>query len=128
MIGTKSGRRLLAVGCSVMVTVTGCAFQGVNSLPLPGAVGRGGDAAIYHVELANVGTLESNSPVLIDDVVVGSVGKMRLHGWHIDVDRIAQAGRRRPRQRRRDRRPDEPAGIDARGARSTARAKRRAAA
>ena len=69
-----------------MVTVTGCAFQGINSLPLPGAVGRGGGAAIYHVELANLGTLESNSPVLIDDVVVGSVGKMRLHGWHIDVD------------------------------------------
>ena len=72
----RGGRRLLALGCCVIVTVSGCAFQGVNSLPLPGAVGRGGDAAVYHVELANVGTLESNSPVLIDDVVVGSVGKM----------------------------------------------------
>jgi virulence factor Mce-like protein len=70
----------------VLLTVTGCAFQGVNSLPLPGAVGRGPDAAIYHVEMANIGTLESNSPVLIDDVVVGSVGKMTLHGWHIDLD------------------------------------------
>jgi virulence factor Mce-like protein len=69
-----------------MLAISGCAFQGVNSLPLPGAVGRGGEATIYHVELANVGTLESNSPVLIDDVVVGSVGKMRLHGWHIDLD------------------------------------------
>ena len=69
-----------------MLTATGCAFQGVNSLPLPGAVGRGGDAAVYHVEIANIGTLESNSPVLIDDVVVGSVGKMKLHGWHIDLD------------------------------------------
>jgi virulence factor Mce-like protein len=58
----------------------------VNSLPLPGAVGRGPDAAVYHVELANIGTLESNSPVLIDDVVVGSVGRMRLHGWHVDLD------------------------------------------
>lgn len=86
MIGSTGARRLLAFGCAVMVTVSGCAFQGVNSLPLPGAVGRGGDAAVYHVELANVGTLESNSPVLIDDVVVGSVGKMRLHGWHIDLD------------------------------------------
>ena len=38
------------------------------------------------VELANVGTLESNSPVLIDDVVVGSVGKMTAASWHIDVD------------------------------------------
>lgn len=86
MIGVRSGRRFLAVVCSVMTTVTGCAFQGVNSLPLPGAVGRGGGAAVYHVELANVGTLESNSPVLINDVVVGSVGEMRLHGWHIELD------------------------------------------
>jgi phospholipid/cholesterol/gamma-HCH transport system substrate-binding protein len=86
VIGLRSGRRLLAVGCCVGVTLSGCAFQGVNSLPLPGAVGRGGEATVYHVELANVGTLESNSPVLIDDVVVGSVGKMRLHGWHIDLD------------------------------------------
>ena len=34
----ESGRRLLAIGCSVIVTVTGCAFQGVNSLA---AAGRG---------------------------------------------------------------------------------------
>jgi virulence factor Mce-like protein len=70
----------------MLLTITGCSFQGVNSLPLPGAVGRGPDAATYHLEIANIGTLESNSPVLIDDVVVGSVGKMRLHGWHVDID------------------------------------------
>jgi phospholipid/cholesterol/gamma-HCH transport system substrate-binding protein len=86
MIGSRIGRRALAIGTSVMLIITGCSFQGVNSLPLPGAVGRGTDAAVYHVEVANIGTLESNSPVLIDDVVVGSVGKMRLHGWHVDVD------------------------------------------
>jgi phospholipid/cholesterol/gamma-HCH transport system substrate-binding protein len=86
MIGTLIIRRVLAIGSAVMLTVTGCAFQGVNSLPLPGAVGRGGDAAVYHVEVTNIGTLESNSPVLIDDVVVGSVGKMTLHGWHVDLD------------------------------------------
>jgi ABC-type transporter Mla subunit MlaD len=40
--------------------------------PLPG-VGRRPDATTYHVEIANVVTLESNSPVMIDDVVVGSV-------------------------------------------------------
>jgi phospholipid/cholesterol/gamma-HCH transport system substrate-binding protein len=80
------GRRVLAMGLAAMLTVTGCAFQGVNSLPLPGAVGRGSDAAVYHVEIANIGTLESNSPVMIDDVVVGSVGKMTLDGWHIDLE------------------------------------------
>jgi phospholipid/cholesterol/gamma-HCH transport system substrate-binding protein len=86
MMGARSTRRLLVIACSVAVTVTGCAFQGVNSLPLPGAVGRGTSANIYHVEIANVGTLESNSPVMIDDVVVGSVGKMTVKGWHADVE------------------------------------------
>lgn len=79
-------RRVLAIGSTVLLTVTGCAFQGVNSLPLPGTVGRGNDAAVYHVEVANIGTLESNSPVLINDVVVGSVGKMTLNGWHVKLD------------------------------------------
>jgi phospholipid/cholesterol/gamma-HCH transport system substrate-binding protein len=80
------GHRLLAFFTAVMLTITGCSFQGVNSLPLPGAVGRGADAAVFHVEMANIGTLESNSPVMIDDVVVGSVGGMTLHGWHVDLE------------------------------------------
>ncbi len=69
-----------------MLAATGCAFNGLNSLPLPGAVGRGPGADIYHVEVANVGTMESNSPVLIDDVVVGSVGTMTVKAWHADVE------------------------------------------
>jgi virulence factor Mce-like protein len=79
-------RGLTVAGSCVALTLTGCAFQGLNSLPLPGAVGRGPDAVIYHVEVPNVATLESNSPVLIDDVVVGSVGKMTVDSWHADVE------------------------------------------
>ena len=79
-------RRVLAIGCCVTLTGTGCAFHGLNSLPLPGAVGRGPGADIYHVEMANVVTMESNSPVMIDDVVVGSVGPMKVKDWHADVE------------------------------------------
>jgi phospholipid/cholesterol/gamma-HCH transport system substrate-binding protein len=79
-------RRALTLGCSIALTVSGCAFHGLNSLPLPGAVGRGPGADIYHVELANVITMESNSPVMIDDVVVGSVGPMKVKDWHADVE------------------------------------------
>ena len=68
------------------LAVGGCGFQGINSLPLPGAVGSGSDGSVYHLEFANVGTLEPNSPVLIDDVVVGSVGAMTFSNWHINVD------------------------------------------
>ncbi|MDT5234684.1 MAG: phospholipid/cholesterol/gamma-HCH transport system substrate-binding protein, partial [Mycobacterium sp.] len=78
--------RLIAVAGCVVVAATGCAFHGLNSLPLPGTVGDGTDAQIYHAEFANIGTLESNSPVVIDDVVVGSVRKMTFSNWHIDVD------------------------------------------
>lgn len=86
MIGGRAIRRLLAVGCCVVLGSTGCAFHGLNSLPLPGAVGRGPGATIYHVVIANVGTMESNSPVMIDDVVVGSVGEMTVRDWHAVVD------------------------------------------
>lgn len=82
---TSRLRRLTIVAAVVAVSVSGCGFEGLNSLPLPGAVGRGPGAATYHVELANVATLEPNSPVLVGDVVVGSVNAMRVRDWHADV-------------------------------------------
>ncbi len=89
---TKRVLCALAVAAGVGVTGSGCAFGGLNSLPLPGAVGRGPNATVYHVEIANVATLESNSPVLIGDVVVGSVGTMRVRDWHADVDISVKPG------------------------------------
>ena len=85
-------RRGLGIGCCVMLTATGCAFSGLNSLPLPGTVGRGPGASVYHVEIANVGTMEANSPVMIDDVIVGSISKMTVRGWHADVEVSVQPG------------------------------------
>ncbi|KUH67677.1 mammalian cell entry protein [Mycolicibacterium novocastrense] len=83
--GSKALLRSLA-GIGIAVTVAGCAFQGWNSIPLPGAVGRGPGAAVYHVQVADVGTMESNSPVMIDDVIVGSIGKMTVRDWRADVE------------------------------------------
>ncbi len=83
---------LAAAAVCLALTASGCAFDGLNSLPLPGAVGRGADATTYHVEIANVSTLESNSPVMIDDVVVGSVGTMRVRDWHADVEISVKPG------------------------------------
>lgn len=79
-------KRCVGVLAAVVATLTGCSFNGLNSLPLPGAVATGPTARTYHVEIANVGTLEPNSPVLIDNVVVGSVRRMRVDGWHADVE------------------------------------------
>ncbi len=85
-------RRVLGIaGCTMLIT-SGCAFNGLNSLPLPGAVGRGPGANVYHVEVANVGTLEANSPVMIDDVIVGSISNIKVRGWHADVEISLQPG------------------------------------
>ena len=78
--------RLAIAAACVSITATGCAFGGLNSLPLPGTVGHEPGASTYHVELANVSTLEPNSPVLVGDVVIGSVNKMTVRDWHADVE------------------------------------------
>ncbi|MGE2733043.1 MCE family protein [Mycolicibacterium vaccae] len=85
-LNVPGAKRLSIVGVSVALSMTGCAFQGVNSLPLPGTPGRGADAQTYTVQMPNVATLESNSPVMIDDVVVGSVGKMTVDNWHANIE------------------------------------------
>ncbi|MFV8052820.1 MCE family protein [Mycobacterium sp. 48b] len=86
----------VAVIAATVLTLSGCAFNGVNSLPLPGTVGHGPGATVYHVEIANVGTLESNSPVMMNDVVVGSVGAMTLRDQHADVEVRLQSGAKVP--------------------------------
>lgn len=78
-------RTTAALGCIALV-LSGCSFNGLNSLPLPGTVGTGSDAAVYRVEIANVGTLESNSPVMINDVVVGAVRGMVADDWRAHVE------------------------------------------
>lgn len=92
MISGKRLRLSLAAGACVALTASGCAFQGVNSLPLPGAVGRGPESNVYHVEIGNVATLEPNSPVMMNDVVVGSVRSMSVKDWHADVEFSVQPG------------------------------------
>lgn len=81
-----SARRWAAVAGCVALTATGCTFEGLNSLPLPGTVGTGSGATVYHVRIANVGTLEPNSPVMVSDVVVGAVRKMTVDDWSADVE------------------------------------------
>jgi virulence factor Mce-like protein len=84
-MSTRKLKRATAALCVVM-TASGCGFEGVNSLPLPGAVAAGAGNSVYHVQITNIGTLESNSPVMINDVVVGSVGALRVHNWVADVE------------------------------------------
>src|SRR3981189_2498331 len=65
-------RKALAI-TSGAVLLTGCQFGGLNSLNMPGTAGHGDGSYKITVELPDVSTLPQNSPVMIDDVTVGSV-------------------------------------------------------
>jgi phospholipid/cholesterol/gamma-HCH transport system substrate-binding protein len=68
----RATRRTAAIGSGV-VLLAGCQFGGLNSLNMPGTVGHGAGAYSITVELPDVATLPQNSPVMVDDVTVGSV-------------------------------------------------------
>jgi phospholipid/cholesterol/gamma-HCH transport system substrate-binding protein len=56
-----------------MVTLAGCSFGGLNSLNMPGTAGHGPGSYIVTVQVPDIATMPQNSPVLVDDVTVGSV-------------------------------------------------------
>ncbi|MEO3758284.1 MCE family protein [Mycobacterium sp. B14F4] len=65
-------RRVIAL-TTLAVLLAGCSFGGLNSLNMPGTAGHGAGAYKITVELPDVATLPQNSPVMVDDVTVGSV-------------------------------------------------------
>ncbi len=74
-------RKLVALTVSALLA-SSCAWDGLNSLPMPGAEGRGAGAYEVHIQMPNVTTLTQNSPVRVHDVDVGTVTKIEVEGWH----------------------------------------------
>lgn len=69
-------RRIWLRGTAIAASSTllsGCAFGGLNSLNIPGTAGHGSGGYSITVEMPDVATLPQNSPVMVDDVTVGSV-------------------------------------------------------
>ncbi|MFI2473679.1 MCE family protein [Nocardia xishanensis] len=80
---TTSARRLvaLALGVAVTLSVSGCEWDGLNSMSLPGADITDG-AYEVKIQMPNVTTLTRNSPVRVSDTVVGAVTDIDVEGWH----------------------------------------------
>jgi phospholipid/cholesterol/gamma-HCH transport system substrate-binding protein len=75
---------VLAALAAAVTLLSGCVYNGLESLPLPG--GAGGRHP-YHVtvEFQDVLDLVPRSAVKVDDVTVGTVEKLSLDGWHAKV-------------------------------------------
>lgn len=78
---------LLLVTASV--GVSGCTFDGVNSIALPGN-GAWGDTYTVTVELTDIQNLVGNSPVKAENVVVGNISGTKSSDWTayltLDID------------------------------------------
>lgn len=80
----KRRQRLIiaTVAATVGIGASGCGWESLNSLPLPGAEGTGEGSYQVRIQMPNVTTLSPNSPVRVDDVTVGSVQDITVEGWH----------------------------------------------
>lgn len=76
------GPLLTAALAGVAVVASGCQFDGVNEMALPGGKGTGADAVVVTVEFPDVGTLTPNSQVKVDDIAVGTVTAVDVENWH----------------------------------------------
>ncbi|MGV0746980.1 MCE family protein [Mycolicibacter minnesotensis] len=72
----RVGRRGAVLGAGALM-LSGCQFGGLNSLNMPGTAGHGRGSYSITVQLPDVTTLPQNSPVMVDDVTVGSVSGIR---------------------------------------------------
>lgn len=84
MMPRRRMRRTAAVaaGLAVALGVTGCQWDGLNSLPMPGTEGTAPGSYEVRIQMPNVTTLTRNSPVRVHDVAVGTVSKIEVQDWH----------------------------------------------
>lgn len=92
MSGAARLRRLAVVAAASAVALSGCSFNGVESLPLPGGPDLGSHPKTIKIEFSNVLDLVPQSAVKVNDVSVGKVEKIKLAGrpgkdggWHAVV-------------------------------------------
>ena len=74
--------RAAVLALLTILAMTGCQWQGANSLPLPGTAGGGPGSYTIQAQLPDVDNIERNSRVRVGDVTVGTVTKIERQGWH----------------------------------------------
>ncbi|GAA3223551.1 MCE family protein [Actinocorallia longicatena] len=78
-------RRTLALAVAGVLAASGCGFDGVSSIPLPGGPDLGSHPYEVHIEFVNVLDLVPQATVKVDDVSVGRIEDIKLNGWKADV-------------------------------------------
>ncbi|WP_458681699.1 MCE family protein [Prescottella equi] len=85
MTANRKSTRVLAtsaIALTIALASTGCEWNGLNSVPLPGTEGQGDGAYTVQIQMPNVTTMSQNSPVRVNDVTVGAVTGIEVQDWH----------------------------------------------
>ncbi|WP_067467305.1 MCE family protein [Nocardia amamiensis] len=82
MMPTRRMRRTAAVAVGLALAISGCQWDGLNSLPMPGTEGTAPGSYQVRIQMPNVTTLTRNSPVRVHDVTVGTVSRIEVEDWH----------------------------------------------
>ncbi|SIR66572.1 MCE family protein [Williamsia sterculiae] len=82
---TRTRPALVVVMAIVAISLTGCGFQGLNSLPVPGAQGTAKGSTSIKAIIPSAANLVENAPVLLSDATVGSVGAIEVRNWKAEV-------------------------------------------
>jgi phospholipid/cholesterol/gamma-HCH transport system substrate-binding protein len=83
MTGSTSRLRgATALAGIVAITISGCSWRGLNSMPLPGTQGHGDGAYTIAAQMPDVENIQQNSRVRVGDVTVGRVTEVERQGWH----------------------------------------------
>lgn len=77
----RSSRRVLVIALVAIVSAS-CGWRGLNSLPLPGTQGSGNGSYVVRAQLPNIGNIQPNTRVRVNDVNVGTVTKIERQDWH----------------------------------------------
>ena len=77
----RGSGRMLVIAVVAAVSAA-CGWRGLNSLPLPGTQGSGNGSYVVRAQLPNIGNIQPNTRVRVNDVNVGTVTKIERQDWH----------------------------------------------
>lgn len=81
-MNNRARSALSAMAATLGIMMSGCGWQGLNSMPLPGTEGNGPGSYEIRAQLPDVSNIQPNSRVRVGDVTVGHVSKIELEGTH----------------------------------------------
>jgi len=82
---TRNPRAIAAVALIAVATLSGCGWQGLNSISLPGTKGGGPGSFTIRAEMPDVGNIARNARVRVDDRNIGTITDIERQGWHAVV-------------------------------------------